>query len=54
LAHAGIEQAVVVDLTVAESREIGVAVVRVVVPGLEGMADAPGFVPGDRLRKQVA
>jgi ribosomal protein S12 methylthiotransferase accessory factor len=44
---ASIRQVAVVDLTLPE---IGIAVVRAVVPGLEGACDAPGFTPGDRLR----
>jgi len=47
LSIAGIEQAIVVDLT---KREIGVPVVRVIVPGLEALHDAPGYVPGPRAR----
>ena len=47
LSISGIEQAIVVDLT---RREIGVPVVRVIVPGLEALHDAPGYVPGPRAR----
>jgi len=48
LAAAGMQQAISVDLT---RPEYGVAVVRVVVPGLEGADhDASSFVPGARAR----
>jgi len=47
----GIEQVAVVDLTLPE---LGLSVVRVVVPGLEGMHDAPGFTPGARLRARLS
>lgn len=47
LATAGVDQAIVVDLT---KREFGVPVVRVIVPGLEALHDAPGYVPGPRAR----
>jgi hypothetical protein len=33
---------------------VGIPVVRAVVPGLEGIGDAPGFVPGERLRARLA
>jgi ribosomal protein S12 methylthiotransferase accessory factor len=36
---------VVVDLS---RQELPVAVVRVLIPGLEGLHDAPGYVPGAR------
>ena len=45
LAAVGISQIAVVPFT---SRIDGVAVVRVIVPGLEGLHDAPGYVRGDR------
>jgi ribosomal protein S12 methylthiotransferase accessory factor len=50
LAAAGVNEAVWVDLTDAE---IGVPVVRVVVPGLEGPATRvdSGYVPGERARR---
>lgn len=48
LREAGLRQIALVDLT---RPEIGVAVVRVVVPGLESMCDAPGYCPGPRARK---
>jgi ribosomal protein S12 methylthiotransferase accessory factor len=47
----GIEQVAVVDLTLPE---FGISVVRVVIPGLEGMHDAPGFTPGARVRARLA
>lgn len=47
LRAAGLAQAVVVDLT---RPELGLPVVRVVVPGLESMWDAPGYAPGPRAR----
>jgi YcaO-like protein with predicted kinase domain len=50
LAAAGVNEAVWVDLT---DPEIGVPVVRVVVPGLEGPATKVdgGYVPGERARR---
>ena len=45
LANAGVDSAVVVDLSL---KEVGVPVVKVVVPGLEPPADMPGYVPGPR------
>jgi YcaO-like protein with predicted kinase domain len=47
LARADIHQVVVFDLTLPE---LGIPVVRAVIPGLEGMHDSPGFMPGARLR----
>jgi YcaO-like protein with predicted kinase domain len=44
---AGIREVVVVDLTLPE---FGIPVVRVVIPGLEGMCGAAGFAPGARAR----
>jgi ribosomal protein S12 methylthiotransferase accessory factor len=44
----GIEQVAVVDLT---KRELGIAVVRVVIPGLESIHDIPGYAPGPRARR---
>ncbi|MFP2912380.1 YcaO-like family protein [Pyxidicoccus sp. 3LFB2] len=44
----GLSQVVAVDLT---KPELGVPVVRVVVPGLEPTHEAPGYVPGPRARK---
>jgi ribosomal protein S12 methylthiotransferase accessory factor len=51
LAAVGIEEAVVVDLT---RPEFGVPVVRAVIPGLEGIAGSPGYVPGARARAAAA
>jgi ribosomal protein S12 methylthiotransferase accessory factor len=48
LVGAGIEQVVVVELT---RPEIGIPVVRVVIPGLEPLDDVPGYVPGPRARR---
>lgn len=48
LAAVGLEQVVVVDLT---KPTFGIAVARVVVPGLEAIHDAPGYVPGARARR---
>ena len=45
LAARGLKQVVAVDL---DRPEVGLSVVRVVVPGLEGCADDPGYVPGHR------
>ncbi|MEI9936870.1 MAG: YcaO-like family protein [Pseudomonadota bacterium] len=50
LKSAGIAEVVAVDLTL---KEFGIPVVRVVIPGLESMCDAPGFVPGRRLRTRL-
>jgi YcaO-like protein with predicted kinase domain len=47
LQDVGIREVTVVDLALPE---IGIPVVRVVIPGLEGICDAPGFVPGRRVR----
>jgi len=44
----GLEQVIVVDLT---KRELGIPVVRVVIPGCESLDEAPGYVPGPRARK---
>jgi ribosomal protein S12 methylthiotransferase accessory factor len=48
LRAAGIAQVVVVDL---QKPAFGLAVVRVLIPGLESVHDAPGFVPGARARR---
>jgi YcaO-like protein with predicted kinase domain len=45
---AGIHQVAVVDLS---NPAFGVPVVRVVIPGLEGLSDAPGYTPGARATK---
>ena len=46
----GIEQVAVVDLT---KPEFAIPVVRVVVPGLEGIDDSPRFMPGRRARARL-
>lgn len=51
LSAAGIEQVVVVDLT---RPEFGVPVARVLVPGLEGLADRPDYLLGDRAQRLIA
>jgi ribosomal protein S12 methylthiotransferase accessory factor len=45
LKRVGLDEVVVVDLS---RQELPVAVVRVLIPGLEGLHDAPGYVPGAR------
>jgi YcaO-like protein with predicted kinase domain len=50
LAAIGLEQVVVVDLT---RPELGIPVVRVVIPGLEPLHDVPGYTPGARGRKEL-
>lgn len=47
LRQAGLTQAIMVDLT---HPEIGIPVVRIVVPGLEGDCHHPAYVPGARAR----
>jgi YcaO-like protein with predicted kinase domain len=44
----GCDEPVVVDLS---KPELGIPVARVVVPGLEAIAEAPGYVPGERARR---
>jgi ribosomal protein S12 methylthiotransferase accessory factor len=51
LARVGVEQAVAVDLS---RPELGIAVVRVVVPGLESSIELDGWRPGGRARTRVA
>lgn len=51
LERIGIDSAVVVDLT---RPELGIPVVRVVVPGLEGDSVGPGYAPGARARARRA
>lgn len=48
LSNAGIDQAVAIDLT---RSDIGLPVVRVVIPGLEGPDDHNRYVPGERARR---
>jgi YcaO-like protein with predicted kinase domain len=51
LREAGLEQVAVVDLSKAE---LGIPVVRVVIPGLEPSRDVPGWRPGPRARRLLA
>jgi ribosomal protein S12 methylthiotransferase accessory factor len=51
LRRGGFERAVVFDLT---HPDVGVAVVRVVIPGLEGPIDLDGYRPGPRALARVA
>ena len=51
LRAAGVERAIVVDLTKDAFR---IPVVRVIVPGLEGLNEVPGYVPGHRARAVAA
>lgn len=46
----GLRQAIVVELT---RREIGIPVVRVVIPGLEPLDDVPGYTPGARAQRRA-
>jgi ribosomal protein S12 methylthiotransferase accessory factor len=48
LAAVGMDQVLIVDLT---RREFQIPVVRVIVPGLEALHEAPGYSPGGRARK---
>lgn len=48
LAAVGLAQVLVVDLT---RREFGIPVVRVIVPGLEGVQTSSGLLPGPRARR---
>jgi ribosomal protein S12 methylthiotransferase accessory factor len=50
LRAAGIERAIVVDLT---KPELGIPVVRTVVPGLEGLAVGSAWIPGSRARERI-
>ncbi|HEY2732586.1 MAG TPA: YcaO-like family protein, partial [Polyangiales bacterium] len=45
LGAVGLSQVLVADLSLDE---IGIPVVRVIVPGLESISSAPGYVPGPR------
>lgn len=51
LRSVGIRQVVAVDLT---KHELGIPVVRVIIPGLEAMWDIPGYIPGRRARARLA
>lgn len=46
----GLSQVVAVDLS---KREIGIPVVRVVIPGLEPLDDVPGYTPGLRAKRRA-
>ena len=46
----GVAQVIAIDLT---KPAIGVPVVRVVIPGLEGIHEAPGYMTGARCRRQA-
>ncbi|MGK3983555.1 YcaO-like family protein [Sorangium sp. So ce136] len=46
----GVRQAVVIDLS---KPEIGIPVVRVVIPGLEPLHEIPGYTPGVRARERL-
>jgi ribosomal protein S12 methylthiotransferase accessory factor len=50
LSAAGVSQVVVVDLT---KPALGIPVARVVIPGLEGVHDAPGYAPGVRYQRAM-
>ncbi len=50
LSRVGIEEVLVVNLT---RRELGVPVVRVVIPGLETAIEGPAYVPGERARRAI-
>jgi ribosomal protein S12 methylthiotransferase accessory factor len=50
LRAAGLEQVVAVDLT---KSELGIPVMRVVIPGLESLHDIPGIVPGARAQRRL-
>jgi len=51
LQAAGLQEVVVVDLIMPE---FGLPVVKVVIPGLEGVPDGPDYVPGRRARARMA
>ncbi len=51
LQAAGLNQVIVVDLTMPE---FNLPVVKVVIPGLEGVPDGPDYVPGARARGVIA
>ncbi|MEW9836868.1 YcaO-like family protein [Mesorhizobium marinum] len=48
LAVAGLDEVIAVDLS---KEEIGLPVVRIVIPGLEGPDDHDGYMPGERARR---
>jgi len=51
LAQAGLREVITVDLT---KELFDIPVVRVVIPGLEGLHEIPGYVPGRRARELAA
>ena len=51
IASVGIREVAMVDLT---KPEFGIPVVRVIVPGLESICEAPGYTPGARVRCRMA
>ena len=51
LQAAGLNQVIVVDLTVPE---FNLPVVKIVIPGLEGVPDGPDYVPGARAQAVIA
>lgn len=51
LRAAGFHQIVAVDLT---RSELGIPVVRVVIPGLESLYDIPGYIPGARAQRRLS
>jgi ribosomal protein S12 methylthiotransferase accessory factor len=51
LRGAGLGSVVVVDLT---KPDVGIPVVKVIVPGLEAMSLAAGYAPGARARRQAS
>jgi ribosomal protein S12 methylthiotransferase accessory factor len=48
LRHVGVDRVIVVDLT---KDAFKIPVVRVIIPGLEGLNEVPGYVPGKRARE---
>lgn len=51
LKRVGVEEAVAIELS---KPEIGIPVVRVVVPGLEGIHEAPGYLGGERYQRKLS
>ncbi|RED43369.1 YcaO-like family protein [Aestuariispira insulae] len=47
LKSVGIEEVAAVSLG---GEDLGISVMRVIIPGLEGLHDAPGYIPGERAR----
>lgn len=50
LRSVGINQVAAVDLGGAD---MGISVARIIIPGLEGLHDAPGYIPGERARVKL-